>query len=115
MIDRQTAEHYTWGSKCDGWHLVQNSALSVIEERMPPGTCEVRHFHQRAAQFFYVLRGVLSVGIEGNEADLHGGQGIEIAAGQTHEVRNKSAADVEFLVISCPPSRGDRVECDGAQ
>ena len=52
---------------------------------------------------------------EGSEVDLNGGQGIEIAAGQTHEVRNKSAADVEFLVISCPPSRGDRVICDAAQ
>jgi len=36
IVDQKTAEHYSWGNACDGWHLVQNSALSVIEERMPP-------------------------------------------------------------------------------
>src|SRR5258705_7324462 len=109
MIDRQNAEHYTWGENCDGWHLVQTSALSVIEERMPPGTSEVRHYHQRAAQFFYVLSGVLSVEVEGREVDLVARQGIEIAAGQKHQVTNRSAEHAEFLVISSPPSRGDRV------
>jgi len=68
---------------------------------MPPGTREVRHFHKRAAQFFYVLRGMLSVEVEGNEAELIGGQGIEVAAGQANEVRNRSSEDVDFLVISC--------------
>ena len=37
MIDRGTAEHYTWGDGCDGWHLVKGADLSVIQERMPPG------------------------------------------------------------------------------
>jgi hypothetical protein len=40
-----SAEHYTWGSVCDGWHLVRRPELSVIRERMPAGTSEVRHFH----------------------------------------------------------------------
>lgn len=54
-ISKDTAEHYTWGGNCDGWHLVKNAELSIIEERMPSGTAEVRHFHQRAQQFFYIL------------------------------------------------------------
>jgi mannose-6-phosphate isomerase-like protein (cupin superfamily) len=31
--------------------------LSVIEERMPPGTAGQRHRHQRSRQFFFVLEG----------------------------------------------------------
>jgi quercetin dioxygenase-like cupin family protein len=54
-----TAQHYTWGGKCDGWHLVRSADLSVIQERMPPGTVKVGHRHERARQFFYVLEGAL--------------------------------------------------------
>jgi hypothetical protein len=36
-------------------------------------------------------------------------QGIQIAAGQAHQVLNRTAADAEFLVVSSPPSRDDRV------
>jgi mannose-6-phosphate isomerase-like protein (cupin superfamily) len=109
MVDRQTAQHYSWGSGCDGWHLVQTPALSVIEERMPPGTSEVRHYHQKANQFFYVLRGILNINVEGNDVALKSGQGLHIPAGESHQVHNRSANDVEFIVVSNPPSHGDRV------
>ena len=56
-ISRATAEHYTWGQNCDGWQLVKGASLSVIQEQMPPGTSEVRHFHQKAQQFFFILSG----------------------------------------------------------
>jgi hypothetical protein len=35
-IDRQKAQHYSWGNNCDGWHLVQSDALSIIEEKCRP-------------------------------------------------------------------------------
>src|ERR1700681_1247194 len=111
-VDRRTAQHYSWGNGCDGWHLVQNSALSVIEERMPPGTSEARHYHQKANQFFYVLRGILTVEVNGNEHALNASQGLHIPAGERHQVHNRSANDVEFLVISSPPSHGDRVNAN---
>lgn len=112
MIDKRTAEQYSWGDGCHGWHLVQTAALSVIEERMPPGTSEVRHHHQKANQFFYVLRGVLSIEVEGNESVLSPGQGLYVAAGDVHNVRNRASVDAEFLVVSSPPSHGDRVSAD---
>ena len=114
MIDRRTAEHYSWGNNCDGWHLVRTANLSVIEERMPPGASEVRHHHQKASQFFYVLRGTLSIEVAGNEFALAAGQGIHVAASQPHQVRNRSAADAEFLVVSNPPSHGDRVPAESS-
>ena len=109
MVDKQTAPHYSWGRGCDGWHLVQTATLSVIEERMPAGTSEVRHYHEKANQFFYVLRGHLSIEVSGNEFVLSSGQGVHIAAGEPHQVRNQASVDAEFLVVSNPPSHGDRV------
>ena len=109
MVERRSAQHYSWGGGCDGWHLVQTAALSVIEERMPPGTSELRHHHQKANQFFYVLRGILNIEVEGNELALNSGQGLHISAGERHQVFNRSTHDVEFLVVSNPPSHSDRI------
>jgi mannose-6-phosphate isomerase-like protein (cupin superfamily) len=107
-VSAPTAEHYAWAEVCDGWHLVRGEALSVIEERMPPGAGEQRHFHIRARQFFYVLDGELTMEIESAIHRLSARQGIEIVPGKRHQARNESRADARFLVISTPPGQGDR-------
>jgi mannose-6-phosphate isomerase-like protein (cupin superfamily) len=109
MIDRATAEHYVWGDGCDGWRLVNRPDLTVIHERMLPGTAEVRHYHRVARQFFFVLSGSLMVEMEGRREVLQAQQGLEIAPGEVHQVRNSSGADVEFLVISHPSTARDRI------
>ena len=108
MVQAADDNHYPWGEVCDGWHLVRSAELSVIEERMPPDTEEQRHFHHRARQFFFVLEGELTMEVEGSQATLNARQGIEIAPGERHQAKNVSQADVRFLVISQPPSHGDR-------
>ena len=108
-IDIGRAPHYAWGERCDGWHLVRADGLSVIEERMPQGTREVRHRHARARQFFYVLRGRLAIEVEGAVHALAAGEGLEVPPGAAHEVRNDGDAPAEFLVVSQPPGQGDRV------
>lgn len=108
-INRQTAEHYVWGGDSDGWHLVKNPELSVIEERMSAGASEVRHHHLRARQFFYALSGELTLEVEGTEYVLGPGDGLEIQPGQKHQAFNRSGSDVRMLVISQPPSHGDRL------
>ncbi|RXS98156.1 cupin domain-containing protein [Silvibacterium dinghuense] len=75
---------------------------------MPPGTAEQRHLHHRARQFFYVLAGEFTMELEDHLHRLTAGQGLEIVPGATHQARNESSADVRFLVISSPPSHGDR-------
>jgi mannose-6-phosphate isomerase-like protein (cupin superfamily) len=107
-ISKETADHYVWGGQCDGWHLLKNSELSVIQERMPPGTAEVPHFHQRAQQFFYVLAGEARMDVDGRSFELTAGEGIWIPTGVVHQMRNDSSKEVHFLVISQPPSHGDR-------
>ncbi len=112
MISKADAEHYIWGESCDGWHLVKQPSLSVIHERMPAGTSEVRHYHQQARQFFFVLVGEASLEVDGKVETLHPHQGVEVPPGVPHQMRNQSASDIEFLVISQPPSHGDRVSSE---
>lgn len=110
-ISTLNAQHYTWGDACDGWHLVRDERLSIIEERMPPGSSEQRHLHTQARQFFYVLAGELTMELAGQTHRLAAGQGIEVAPGAAHQATNQSQADTRFLVISSPPAQGDRTPC----
>ena len=110
IISRRTAEHYNWGGDCDGWHLVKSPALSAIEERVPPGRSEVRHFHEKAEQFFYVLKGEATMEIEGETHRLSPGESIHVPPGRKHRLYNEEKEDLEFMVVSTPPSHGDRVE-----
>lgn len=107
-ISKETAEHYIWGAQCDGWHLLKSSMLSVIEERVPPQTAEVRHFHHHAQQFFYILSGEAVMEVDGRLVMLAAGQGISIPPGTPHQMKNESGRDVRFLLVSQPPSHGDR-------
>jgi mannose-6-phosphate isomerase-like protein (cupin superfamily) len=107
-VSISTAEHYAWGSSCDGWHLVNRPELSVIRERMPPGTSEARHVHSSARQFFYVLSGFAHIEVDGVEIALSVGEGLEIAPGAPHRIFNRADVPLEFLVVSQPHSHGDR-------
>jgi len=109
-ISRNSAEHYRWGAGCDGWHLVKDASLSVIEEQVPPGAAEVRHHHERAQQFFYILEGAATMEVDGRLLRLAAGEGVRIPASIPHQFRNESVQTVRFLVISQPPSHGDRVD-----
>ena len=109
---KSVGQQYGWGDGCEGWHLVRAQNLSVIEERMPPGTAEQRHWHARARQFFYVLEGTLTLEVEGETHHLAARSGIELPPGTAHQASNDSTSDVQFLVISEPPSHGDRHETD---
>jgi mannose-6-phosphate isomerase-like protein (cupin superfamily) len=108
-INRENAEHYRWGVDCDGWHLVKSKDLSVIEEFMPPGAAEIRHHHRHSQQFFYVLEGEILMEVNGEKTLVSAGSGIRIPPGARHQVRNPSSSAVRFLVISQPPSHGDRI------
>ena len=111
-ISLENAEHYLWGSNCDGWRLVRTPEQSVIQERVPPGGRETRHFHARARQFFFVLEGEAVLEVAGQRHILPARTGLEIAPGSPHQFRNESDRDVIFLVISQPPGQGDRLPAE---
>jgi mannose-6-phosphate isomerase-like protein (cupin superfamily) len=109
-VSRENAEHYRWGVDCDGWHLVKDKQLSVIEEVMPPGAAEVRHYHKRSQQFFYILSGEVLMEIDGENLLISAGSGIRILPEVRHQIRNPSSGPVRFLVVSQPASHGDRFD-----
>lgn len=107
-ISVEHAEHYQWGEGCDGWHLLKQDDLSVIQEQVPPGKCETKHLHRQAHQFFYILSGHAVMVVGDTQIPLKSFQGIEIPPGVPHQFRNDSDKEVTFLVVSAPKSHGDR-------
>ena len=107
-ISKAIAGHYNWGQNCDGWHLMKTDDMSVIHERMPAHTSEIRHYHSKSAQFFFVLSGEAVMELEGEQIRLYRHEGLEIKPGQPHQMNNCTDEEIEFIVISSPPSHGDR-------
>jgi len=108
IVSAETSEHYVWGAVCDGWHLLKQADLSVIQERVPPDAGEVLHFHSRARQFFFVISGTAAIHFDDHSVTFGAGQGVHVPPGIPHRFANVSAEDVVFLVISSPPTEGDR-------
>lgn len=102
------AAYYQWGDGCEGWILVDTPELSVKQERMPPGSAELLHYHQAAQQFFYILRGEAVFEVEGKGTVVRAGQGFHIAAGQKHRIINRAASPLEFVLSSQPSTNNDR-------
>lgn len=108
IASTKTGKHYVWGSNCDGWHLAASPTLSVIQERVPSGSSEVRHLHNKAEQFFYVLNGIATLEVAGTPHVLRSNEGFHVPAGVPHTLSNEHELVLEFLVVSTPPSHGDR-------
>ena len=111
-ISIRTAEHYRWGNDCDGWHLVKRPELSIIQERVPPGGAERRHYHDRADQFFFVLRGTATLELDDETHEVPAEHGLFVPAGTVHRLVNNGDVPLEFLVTSSPMSHGDRTDVD---
>ncbi len=110
VISADGALSYDWGDNCIGYLLTKaKGTFTVIEEIMPPLTSEIKHYHQKAEQFFYCLEGELYLELEDKNYTLRKGDGIEIKADIAHKISNNSQANARFLVISCPDSYEDRV------
>jgi mannose-6-phosphate isomerase-like protein (cupin superfamily) len=109
IVSHENAEHYTWGGVCDGWHLLKTGALSVIQERVPPGGTEVKHYHEEAHQFFFVLSGEATLEIEDQKWVLGPRQGISVPPKVPHRLLNETKQELSFIVVSAPKSHGDRV------
>lgn len=111
-VNKSIVEHYKWGNNCDGWHLLKSRGLSIIEERMPSGTSEVLHYHEVAEQFFLILKGRATFIYNDQRMEVSERSGIYIAPKVVHRIINEESKDLEFVVISRPSTRGDRIEKD---
>jgi mannose-6-phosphate isomerase-like protein (cupin superfamily) len=111
-INKSISEHYTWGQNCDGWHLLKTDTLSIIQERMPSGTSESFHFHNKSQQFFYILSGSATFEVDGKIIEVNENEGIHIKPKQEHKITNSGTLDLTFLVVSEPKSQGDRINIE---
>jgi mannose-6-phosphate isomerase-like protein (cupin superfamily) len=102
-------EHYTWGDDCHGWTFVDTEALSVKQELMPPDTAETLHYHEKASQVFFILKGRAKFTIDGTTTELREQEGIEIKPGQKHFIANHQNTDLEFILYSYPATKNDRI------
>ena len=93
------AEHYVWDEVCDGWHLLKEPGLSVIEERVPPSEGEAEHFHCTARQYSFDLSGRATLEFDGRKVSFRPGQGVHVPPGVVHRFVNTSSDEVRFLVI----------------
>jgi len=110
----RNAEHYAWGAACDGWRLLNDADLAVIQEKIPAGHGEVRHYHERSRQLFYVLDGMLEIEMDGESFRLGAGDSLEIPPSARHKVWNPFEQQAVFLVISSPSTAGDRIDLEPA-
>ncbi|MCW3088801.1 MAG: cupin protein [Sediminibacterium sp.] len=102
-------KHYQWGGSCDGWNLVDEASLAVKQERMPAGASETLHYHEKAQQFFFMLKGEAGFEIEGEAIIVKEQEGVHIAPGQKHRIINHTTSDIEFILMSQPSTANDRI------
>jgi mannose-6-phosphate isomerase-like protein (cupin superfamily) len=114
IVSNDNAEHYVWGVGCDGWHFLKTPGLSVIKERMPAGREEIRHYHDRAHQFFYILQGRAALEVDGEVYNIEAHQGCSVPPKVSHQLKNLESEELIFVLVSAPPSHGDRVEVRAA-
>lgn len=104
-------KHYEWAAGCEGWNFVDVEALSVKQERMAGETSEALHYHQKAQQFFFILKGTAHFEVEGEEMIVSLGEGLHIEAGKKHKIINKEVEPLEFILCSQPSTANDRINC----
>ena len=109
IADKKNTAHYLWGDNCDSWVLVNTEELSVKQESMPTGTKERLHFHEKAQQFFYILKGIATFYVDGKPQIVNASQGFIINAKTQHYIANETQNQLDFLVISQPTTNNDRI------
>lgn len=88
------------------WLKVQRSVSSMNE-------CPLIQKRKNTAMsslhsFFFILKGEALMVLDDEEIVLKPGEGVEIKPFQYHQMKNVSEYEVEFLVYSTPPAKGDR-------
>ncbi len=107
-VNLEASEHYKWGDDCDGWHLLKSEDISIIKEKMPPGTQERVHFHENSRQFFFIISGEATFIIDGQNFVVGLHEGVEIEPKEVHQICNESSEVLEFILFSHPATLTDR-------
>jgi mannose-6-phosphate isomerase-like protein (cupin superfamily) len=82
--------HNQWGAGCSAWTLMNTEGLSIKQETMPARTEEHLHYHQKAQQFFYILKGEAVFEVDEVIIIVHKEEGIHIEAGRHHRIMEQA-------------------------
>lgn len=104
--------HYTWGEGCHAWILLATEHLAVIRESIPPGAGERLHRHEHATQLFVVHGGEATFEVDDATYIVRADESLRIGPEHAHKITNQAAEPLHFLVISTPPSHGDRIDLE---
>ncbi|WP_321479494.1 cupin domain-containing protein [uncultured Bacteroides sp.] len=107
-ITKEEASHYFWGNQCESRVLLGKEELSVKLESMPAATREENHYHIKAQQFFFMLKGEAVFHFETASVTVSEKEGISIDPRTHHYIANESTEEIEFPVISQPETQNDR-------
>lgn len=108
----QTAD----GSQIREFLNAGNSELqnqSLAEATLAPGHSTTLHFHPRAEEIYYILRGSGTLLLDGLARAVGAGDAIAIPNGARHQICNEGAVDLVFLCCCAPPyAHSDTVLCE---
>jgi len=97
-----TVHREEWAPGHFAWPLVDQEGLSVKLEAIPVGGGSNTHRHRRAQQFFFVLEGVAAVDVGRKTVRLTVHEGLRIAPGEWHRIRNVGETPLLFILVSAP-------------
>jgi mannose-6-phosphate isomerase-like protein (cupin superfamily) len=85
--------------------LVDHENLSIKLEELPPGGRSDLHFHNKARQFFFLIRGQALVEVDEEMTPLGTEQGVEVPPGRRHQIVNPGDDKTVFVLVSSPRVR----------
>ncbi len=84
----------------------RNSSIarqSLAEATLHPGKATEEHFHPKAEEIYYILKGMGRMRIEGEMRDVGPGDGIVLLPGSRHKLWNTGPEGLVFLCLCVPP------------
>lgn len=112
IVNRDRAAPFTTkdGSTIREILAPRNSVIarqSLAEATLPTGQTTEAHRHPATEEIYYVLRGEGLIRLGDEERAIGPGDGVAIAPGTPHQIRNTGAADLVFLCCCVPAYEDD--------
>jgi mannose-6-phosphate isomerase-like protein (cupin superfamily) len=83
------------------------SALRVFELcRLPPGTSIGAHLHDETEEIYFILSGVGTMDLDGDQREVHAGDAVLTQPTSRHGIRSTGTADLELLIVEVAVSSG---------
>ena len=78
---------------------------SLAEASLEPGQATERHYHAETEEIYFVLEGEGELELDGARGRVRQGDGVPIAPGAWHQLRNVGDETLRILCCCAPPYR----------